>query len=124
MTCLNVSCPCKTLSRLLTMDPSYRHCLSHSFITEQLRSYFEDVHLFRSEKQTFRNHDHLLLKKRTCLPEIGGDGVFLKGRVRKGQTVCLYPGLVYNFTDPIFLQSMGEFFVNFFQIYFGRQSIY
>ncbi|EFC48777.1 predicted protein [Naegleria gruberi] len=54
----------------------------------------------------------MLLKKETSLENIKGDGIFLKGSVKKGQVLCLYPGLVYDFSDPIFFQSIGNMFIN------------
>ncbi|KAG2387287.1 hypothetical protein C9374_001619 [Naegleria lovaniensis] len=109
-------------NELLTKDEAYKHCLSHEVLTRQLLEYFEIIHQINMNQSNINtncdkssglsNTDFLLLKKRTLLPNVNGDGVFLKGHVKKGQVVCLYPGMVYDSNDPIFFQSIGNHFIN------------
>ncbi|XP_040026292.1 SET domain-containing protein 9 [Gasterosteus aculeatus] len=50
-------------------------------------------------------------RKPSSLP-LAGTGVFVtKGRVPKGTTVAMYPGTVYQFYEPILLQSIRNPFV-------------
>lgn len=63
-------------------------------------------------------HDALLQSLGFCIDRMpsslpfAGTGVFVtKGFVRKGATVAMYPGTVYQAYEPILLQSIGNQFV-------------
>ena len=65
--------------------------------------------LSRTHRQVVLDESGFILTIRDSLIPGAGRGVFVtEGRVREGQLVALYPGCVYQPSQPILLQSLGN----------------
>lgn len=80
---------------------------------KQLLEYFQILndHPNQNPFEITKNYFGFTLYKEKSKVKDAGYGVFMKGNVEFGSLVAIYPGTIYERSDPIFIQSFGNKFI-------------